>query len=210
MQTKNTGKGGIRTVCIAWCVLLAGMLSGCGGKTEEKIEEPAEPFIITLDGNEVAVGCTMQDLANKGYEFSDQSGKQFVTSESGSMEYVYVAVADLSAEAEANTVYVTIDMLKDMERVASISATNSQENDIPFAECIVDSVAVYSSDEHIDTVAVEGIPFEQLTAEALTEIYGEPKVSTDKSQKWTRGDYYFELGYQDGELWYIRSSYTGV
>ena len=208
MQTKNIGKGSIKTVCIVWCFLLTGLLAGCADKGKE--EEPADPFVITLDGDEITVGCTMQELANKGYEFSDQSGKELIMDESGHTEFVYAAVYDLSIEADANTVYVSIDLLKDMENIASISATNEQETKIPLAECIVNSVAVYNSDNHLDTVKVEGIPFEQLSVESLTEIFGEPTSSTDKSTKWTRGDYNIQLEYNDDGLWYVRTSYTGI
>lgn len=209
MEKVNSRKSYITAVGIAWCILLASMLSGCGN-AQKKVEEPAEPFIITLDGDEIAVGCTMQDLADAGYEFSDMSGKELVMDETGHTELVYAAVYDLSGEAEANTVYISIDLLKDMEKVAGITATNAQETSIPLAECIVDAISVYSTDDHSDMVTIEGISMEQLSVEALTEIYGEPASSTDNYIKWTRGDYALQLEYQDGELWNIRASYTGI
>lgn len=204
MKKTSFGKIGSQVACIAGCLLLVGMLTGCtiGG---------GEPYVMTVDGTQITPGTTtVQELADAGYELSDFTGQTWVSDENGNKYLAYAYVYDLTADAEAMTVYPSIVLLKDGEEIAMLSIVNDKQSDIPVAECKIESVTVHDDDLGYETASVEGVAFADMSAETLTEALGKPKTDTDSKTKWERGDYSLTIEYEDGQVIRIDSSYPGV
>lgn len=155
-----------------------------------------KPYVIVMDGLEITPGkTTVQDLADAGYELSDMSGKVMMNErdENGEIVYRYQNVYDLTAEAEARTLYASLVLVKDEEQAASISIINNDANAIPLTQCIVSDISIYGYYIDADKVTVEGIPFLQLTEEKLTELFGKEDRNYDNNIVWDKGNYYFYL-----------------
>lgn len=192
------------TACIALCVLLGSMLAGCtiGG---------GEPYVMTVDGTQITPGTTtVQELANAGYDLSDFTGKVLVTDEDGSQHWEYGYVYDLTADAEAMTVYPSIILVKDGVQIGMLSIVNDKQSEIPIAECKVVSVSVYDDDLNHETASVEGVSFDDMSADTLTEALGKPKTDTESKTEWERGDYSLVIEYEDGHVSRIETDYPGV
>lgn len=204
MKKKSLGKIGKKAACIALCILLGSMATGCtiGG---------GEPYVMTVDGTQIIPGTTtVQDLADAGYELSDFTGQTWVTDEDGNKYLAYAYVYDLTAGAEAMTVYPSIVLLKDGEEVGMLSIVNEKQTEIPIAECKIESVTVHNDDLGYETASVEGVAFADMSAETLTEALGKPNTDTGSKTKWERGDYSLTIEYEDDQVIRIDSSYPGV
>lgn len=203
MQTKSIRKGGITAVWIAWCFLLTGILSGCAGG--------GKPYVVTLDGVEILPGeTTVQELSDFGFELSDFSGRQMVRDEEGNTIFVYANVYDLTSEAEAMTVYPGIDLLKEGEKIASLSIANDTKSGISLLKCKIVTVTVDIDCYDYEKAVVEGVSFTNLSVETLTEALSKPKNETDSKTEWRRGDYTLTVEYEGGEVSRLRSSYPGI
>lgn len=203
MQTKNIGKGGIKAVCIAWCFLLAGILSGCAGS--------GKPYAVVLNGVEILPGeTTVQELSDLGFELSDFSGRQMVRDGEGGTTFVYANVYDLTSEAEAMTVYPGIYLLKEGEKIASLSIANDTKSGISLLKCKIVTVTVDIDDYDYEKAEVEGVSFTSLSAKTLAEALSKPKTDTDSKTEWRRGDYTLTVEYENGEVSSLRSSYPGI
>ena len=190
MKTKHISKGNIKAVCIAWGILLMGMLAGCGsGK--------GEPYIVTMSGVEVKPGqTTVQELADAGYEFTDLGGRSLmpVEDENGNKIYLYESVYDLTSEAEAKTEYSMIIMVKDGEQAASVSLINESSESVPVSECIISYMTIDIEYKDADKIMVEGISFDQLSIDKLVEVLGKQSGKlNDSTTRWQRGDYSLNL-----------------
>lgn len=204
MKKRSFGKIESKAVCIAGCLLLIGMLTGCtiGG---------GEPYVMTVDGMQITPGTTtVQELADAGYDLSDFTGKVLVTDEDGSQHWVYGYVYDLTADAEAMTVYPAIILVKDGEQIGTLSIVNDKQSEIPIAECKIEGVIVHDDDLGHETASVEGVAFADMSAETLKEALGKPDTDTDSKTEWERGDYSFTIEYEGGQVVRIDSSYPGV
>lgn len=204
MKKFNIGQLGRKAACIAGNLLLVGMLTGCtiGG---------GEPYIMTVDGMQIIPGTTtVQELANAGYDLSDFTGKVWVTDEDGSQHWEYGYVYDLTADAEAMTVYPAIILVKDGEQIGTLSIVNDKQSEIPIAECKIEGVTVHDDDLGHETASVEGVAFADMSAETLTEALGKPDTDTDSKTEWERGDYSLTIEYEDGQVIRVDSSYPGV
>lgn len=190
MQTIISRKNGIKVGGIAWCILLMGMLAGCGsGK--------GEPYAVTMGGVDVKPGqTTVQELADAGFEFTDLGGRSFtpVEDENGNKIYLYESVYDLTSEAEAKTEYSMIIMVKDGEQAASVSLINESSESVPVSECIISYMTIDMGYKDADKVMVEGVSFDQLSIDKLTELFGKQSGKlNDSTTRWQRGDYSLNL-----------------
>ncbi len=157
-------------------------------------------YVVTLGDAEVVPGrTTVQELADAGYDFSDLSGASSKWDEDGSLHMLYPNVYDLSAEAEANTLYLSIVLVKDQERAASVSIVNMKSRAVPISECIISDISVEKSDYESEKAALMGLSFDQLSEEALTEQAGKPKGTADYSDDitWENGRYGMGLVFDD-------------
>lgn len=171
-----------------------------------------KPYVIMMDGVEITPGTTtVQDLADAGYELTDMSGRVMLNErdENGEIVYRYRNVYDLTAEAEARTLYSSLVLVKEEERAASISIINNSASAVPLSQCIVSDIYVYSDCIDADKVTVEGTPLPQLTEEMLTELFGKQDRNYNNTIVWNKGKYYFDLGVEeDGTVKYISTSKT--
>lgn len=211
---KNWGIGKIRkkAAYLAAALLLVSIFSGCGSdESSSDVDDKGEPYAVKLDDVEIKPGqMTVQELADLGFEFSDSSGRELVMDENGNSSMVYAYVYDLTYEAEAMTIYSTVVLLKDGERVASLSVVNDTESEIPLSDCKIVTVNVYTNDLDYEKVSIEGVAFSDLSADSLKDKLGEPQTDTDSKTEWRRGDYTLQLNYEDGQVESIRSSYPGI
>lgn len=191
-------------------MLMIGMtmmcLTGCGSTTL------AEPYVMKIGDKEIKTGeTTVQELSDAGYDLSDLSGRERVFGDDFSSEWIYTQVYDLTSETEARTVYPSITVVKDGQQVALISICNESKDNAPLSECRITSVIVYENYWEVEKVSFEGISFENISSDALTEILGEPKKVSDNEDKytWERGLYSLELEYQeDGTLESVRVNFN--
>lgn len=171
-----------------------------------------KPYVIVMDGLEITPGkTTVQDLADAGYELTDMSGRVMLNErdENGNIVYRYRNVYDLTAEADARTLYSMLILVKEEEQAAGISIINNGSSAIPLAQCIVSDIYIYSYYIDADKVTVEGTPLPQLTEEMLTELYGKQDRNYDNIIGWNKGNYDFDLGVEeDGTVRYISTSKT--
>ena len=159
-----------------------------------------KPYVIVMDGLEITPGkTTVQDLANAGYELTDMTGKVMMNErdENGEIVYRYRNVYDLTAEADARSMYSMLILVKDEEQAAGISIVNNKASAVPLSQCIVSNITIYNDCIDADKVTVEGTSFSQLTEEMLTELYGKPDRNYDNSLTWDKGNYYFSLHIQE-------------
>lgn len=212
MKKKNFGKIGKKAACIALCILLGSMMVGCGtDDSSSDVDDSGEPYAVKLDGVEIKPGqMKVQALADLGFEFSDLSGRELVIDENGNSTMVYANVYDLAYEAEAMTLYSSVDLLKDGERVASLSIVNDTESEVPLSDCTIVTVNVYTNDLDYEKVTIEGVAFSDLSADSLKDALGEPKTNTESKTEWKRGDYGLQVEYENGKVSAIRSNYTGM
>lgn len=190
MQTKINRKSVIKAAGIAGCILLLGMMAGCGsGK--------GEPYVVTMSGVEVKPGqTTVQELADAGYEFTDLGGRSLmpVEDENGNKIYLYESVYDLTSEAEAKTEYSMIIMVKDGEQAASVSLINESSESVPVSECIISYMTIDIEYKDADKIMVEGVSFDQLSVDKLIELLGKQSGKlNDSTTRWQRGDYSLNL-----------------
>lgn len=153
-----------------------------------------KPYVIVMDGLEITPGkTTVQDLVNAGYDLSDTTGKVMMNErdENGEIVYLYQYVYDLTAEAEARTLYDSLVLVKGEEQAAGISIINNGTSSIPLSQCIVTKVTIYDYCIDADKVTVNGTPFPQLTEEMLSELYGKQDRHYDNTRGWNKGNYYF-------------------
>lgn len=194
---KNVKRPGMVIRCVRDAVVLAMIVmcvAGCGSSA------PADPYVIKIGDKEIRTGeTTVQELADAGYDFSDLSGRERVYGDDFSSEWVYTQVYDLTSETEAKTVYPSITVVKDGQQAALITICNESKDNAPLSDCKITSVTVYEYCWEVEKVSVEEISFEDLSSDALTEIFGEPKKISDNKDKytWERGLYTLELEYQD-------------
>lgn len=201
MKKVNIGK---RAAGIVLSILLGSMLTGCGGGSNE-------PYAVTVDGTQLVPGTTtVQQIADWGYEMSDVTGREWVMDEDGNGGFAYVYVYDLTSAAEAMTVYPGIALLKEGEKIASLSIVNDSQSEIPLSECKLVTVTVNDDDLDAEKVSIESVSFADLSAEALTETLGKPNTDTGSKTEWRRGDYTLQIDYEDGQVSGIRSSYPGI
>ena len=160
-----------------------------------------KPYVIVMDGLEITPGTTtVQDLADAGYELTDMSGKVMMNErdENGEIVYRYRNVYDLTAEADARTLYSSLVLVKEEEQAASISIINNGGSSIPLSQCIVSDIAIYSDYIDADKVTVQGTPFAQLSVEKITELYGkQDRKFNDATTVWEKGNYTFYLEIKD-------------
>ena len=181
-------------------------LTACGSS------DHGTPHVMMLGDIEIKPGeTTIQELADAGYEFSDNSSVEMVPEDEGfGYTWVYTQVYDLNAKAEARTLYSSVVVLKDGEVAAMISIYNEGEKEITLAQCKISYITVYITYFEADKVAVEGITWDKLSAEALTEVLGEVTRSTDdKVYVWENGWYSLILRYQeDGTIESIETNFN--
>ena len=181
-------------------------LTACGSS------DHGTPHVMMLGDIEIKPGeTTIQELADAGYEFSDNSSVEMVPEDEGfGYTWVYTQVYDLNAKAEARTLYSSVVVLKDGEVAALISIYNEGEKEITLAQCKISYITVYITYFEADKVAVEGITWDKLSAEALTEVLGEVTRSTDdKVYVWENGWYSLILRYQeDGTIESIETNFN--
>lgn len=175
-------------------VLMMGMamlcLTACGS---------GEPYLMTLNGMEIRPGeTTVQDMADAGYDFADTMSGQIVLGDEGA-ETVYNTFYDLSTEAEAKTIYAGSAMVKESQRVATLSIVNRDSKTKPLSECIISGMTVYFDNEEAKTVVLEGISYSDLSVEKLKEVFGKPDIAynTGDYYKWERGDYSISVSLED-------------
>lgn len=177
-------------------------LSGCGGS--------GEPYAVTVGEIQIKPGVTtMQEAEDAGYGFNDLMGGTVVRGEDGLAYTVYTQILDLNAEAEANTIYTGLVMIKDEKRVATISIVNRSAKNAPLKECVISTVTVSFDDYEVEKAAVEGVTFGNVSGETLTEVLGNAKKTPNYGceYSWERGKYSLDLSYQeDGSLESVRSN----
>ncbi|NBJ82530.1 hypothetical protein D5274_11875 [bacterium 1XD42-94] len=174
------------------------------------------PYSISIDGYSVLPGETkVQDLAGQGYMLSDFKQKTFSTTD---MQYNYTGFYNLDTMAEATTIYTGIDLVRDNENVASLYIMNASRQEKKLSECEVNTIALWPSQLERGGYAVEGIPMEELTVEALTEKCGTFKNQSESQDDdgnpvtvttWKKGKYSLELRTkEDGTLDRVTSKYN--
>ena len=178
-------------------------LGGCG--------DSGEPYAVTFGELQIKPGVTtMQEAEDAGYGFNDLMGGTLVRGEDGSGAFtVYTQVLDLNAEAEANTVYTGLVMIKDGKRVAMIDIVNEGAQSAPLKECIISMVTVSFDDYEVETAAIEGVAFDNISEETFVEILGKADKTPNYGYEysWERGKYSLDLKYQeDGSLESVRSN----
>ena len=179
-------------------------LSGCGGS--------GGPYTVTFGELQIQPGVTtMQEAEDAGYGFNDLMGGNLVREEDGSFSTAYTKVLDLNAEAEANTVYTGLVMIKDEQRVAIITIVNESAKNAPLKECKISAVTVSFDDYEVEKAAIEGVAFDNISGETLAEVLGEAKKTPNYGYEysWARGKYSLDIKYQeDGSLESVRSDYN--
>ena len=156
-----------------------------------------DPYVIVMDGLAVTPGkTTVQDLADAGYDLSDMSVRIMATDkdENGNTVFLYRDVYDLSAEADARTLYDSLVLVKGELQAASVSIINNGPSAIPLSQCIVSNITIHNDYTGADNVTVEGTPFTQLTVDKITEVFGKQERKFNETTTiWERGNYYFSL-----------------
>lgn len=156
-----------------------------------------KPYVIVMDGLEITPGkTTVQDLADAGYALSDMSVRIMASDldENGNMVFFYRDVYDLTAEADARTLYDSLVLVKGESQAASISILNDGPSAIPLSQCIVSDITIHNNYIDADKVTVEGTPFTQLTVDKITEVFGkQERIFNETTTIWERGNYYFSL-----------------
>lgn len=152
------------------------------------------PHEVTLGDTVILPGSTtVQELYDKGYDFSDLSAAK-ITQEGR----VYKEVFDISSEAEARTYYYSVILVKDEKGVATLDVVNEQSKAVPLSECKVRSVRVYVWDEGAENAALDGFLLEELSVEKLSETAGKARESSDgSSYTWEKGNYSMTLNYDE-------------
>ncbi len=157
-------------------------------------------YVVTLGDVEVIPGkTTVQELADAGYDFSDLSGANNVWDDDGSLNTLYPNVYDLSSEAEANTLYVSIILVKDQKEVACLSLVNMESKVVPISECIISDISVSKNAYESDKATLIGLSFDQISEEALTEEAGKPESTPDYNDDvtWEKGKYSMGLAFDE-------------
>lgn len=169
-------------------------------------------YAVTLGNAEVIPGkTTAQELADAGYDFSDFSGANSMWDDDGSLHTLYPNIYDLSGEAEANTLYVSVILVKDQERVASLSLVNTKSKAAPLSECIISEISVAKSDYESDKATLLGLSFDRISEETLTEEAGKPKSTPGYNDDvtWEKGKYGMGLVFdENGEVESFSSDYN--
>ena len=179
-------------------------LGGCG--------DSGEPYAVTFGELQIKPGVTtMQEVEDAGYGFNDLMGGTVVSGEDGSAFTVYTEVFDLNSEAEANTVYTGLALIKDGRKIATVTIVNESAQNAPLKECIISAVTVSFKEYEVEKAAIEGVTFDNISEETLAEVLGKanktPKYGYAYS--WNRGEYSLDLKYQeDGSLESVRSDYN--
>lgn len=200
-KRKKLVEGLIIAVAATGFFFLANLMNG-------KVSAFQEPYLVMLGNVEVRPGRTsIQDLADEGYGFSDIGGRKAVQN-GEDISFVYSELYDLSAKADGNTVYTSIILVKDGQCAALVSAVNRKSTEVPLAECKVGSVCICGDYYEAELTSLEGVAFDELNVEALTEVLGEPESESESgdSYKWKRGGCYLVVEYkEDGTLDNFRS-----
>ena len=155
-----------------------------------------KPYVIVMDGLEITPGkTTVQELADAGYELTDESAKVMASErdEDGNFVFYYKDVYDLSAETEPRTMYDSLVLLKGDEQAAEISIINDRGINLAVSQCIITDVTIRNDYVDADKVTVAGTPFAQLTEDKITEAFGKKDRSLDNIYTWNKGNYYFYL-----------------
>lgn len=185
-------------------VVMIMCLSGCGGS--------GGPYTVTLGELQIQPGVTtIQEAADAGYGFNDLMGGNLVREEDGSISTAYTKVLDLDAEAEANTVYTGLVMIKDEKRAAIITIVNESMKNAPLRECKISAVTVSYDDYEVEKAAIEGVAFDNVSGETLAEVLGKAKKTPKYgyAYSWARGKFSLDIKYQeDGSLDSVRSDYN--
>lgn len=160
-----------------------------------------KPYVIVMDGLEITPGkTTVQELASAGYELTDMTGKVMLNErdENGEIVYRYQYVYDLTAEADARTLYDSVILVKGEEQAAKITIINDGASAIPLSQCIVSDITIYDDCIDADKVTVEGNSFSQLTVDKITELYGKQERKFNEATTiWESGNYSFYLEIKD-------------
>ena len=168
-----------------------------------------DPYVIYFGNVEVRPGRTrVRNLAVAGYDLSDLS---IGSGDGDESSCVYSEVYDLNAKADKRTVYTSITLVKDGRCVAVVSVVNEKNTEIPLAECKIGGVAVRPDYYESGSVSLEGISFDQLSAQTLTKALGKPrKVSEDgETYTWERGVHRITLKCEkDGSLEILKTEYS--
>ena len=148
-----------------------------------------KPYVVTIGSVEVKPGkTTVKDLADAGYDLTDTSVG--ILSDQAAGGYLYEDVYDLSSEAEPNTCYAMLVLVKDGEQTAELSVINDTAKPLPLAECIINEITVRKDYADAELTAAEGYAFADLASETAREAIGKAgRTTSDYTSLWERGDY---------------------
>lgn len=155
---------------------------------------------VSVQGVEIIPGETkVQTLLESGFSLAEQQATNEI---------------DPEAEAEANSYYSMIFLVKDKEEYGLITIANDANRAQPIPECIVLKIAVYDFHEGIEEVTVDGVAMSSLTYEDLIDTYGEPAKSEESTYsegtelEWEKNEYFFSVTVgADKKIHYVQSAY---
>lgn len=155
---------------------------------------------VNVQGIEIMPGKTkVQELLEGGFQIADQQVQNII---------------DPEVEAEANSYYTLIQLVKDKKEYGTITIANDSNLAQAVYKCTVLKIMVYKSDEGADEVMVDGIAMNELTYEDLVEKYGEPLTSEENTyiggteMEWEKNEYYFSVNVgEDEKIQSVKSSY---
>lgn len=161
---------------------------------------PKDMVAVNVQGVEIVPGETkVQEILESGFEIADQQ---------------VFNVIDPEAEAEANSYYTLVQLVKDEKRYGTITIANDSNTPQAVSKCTVLKITVYDTDEGAGEVMVDGAAMSELTYDELVSQYGEP-IGSEAGEyiggtevEWENKGYYFRINVGDeGKLQYVQSAY---
>lgn len=161
---------------------------------------PKDMVAVNVQGVEIVPGETkVQEILESGLQIADQQ---------------VFNIIDPEVEAEANSYYTLIQLVKDKKKYGTITIANDSNTPQVVSKCTVLNIAVYDTDEGAEEVTVDGAAMNALTYDGLVSKYGEPAESEPGEYiggtevKWENKGYYFSVNVgDDGKLQHVQSSY---
>lgn len=155
---------------------------------------------LSVQGIEIVPGDTkVQEILEGGFQLAEQQVQNII---------------DPEVEAEANSYYTLIQIVKDNKSYGTLTIANDSSLAQALPKCTVLNISVYDSDESAEEVTADGVAMGELTYEDLVSKYGEPATSEENiyiggtNMEWENKGYYFRANVgEDGKIHHIESSY---
>lgn len=172
---------------------------------------------VTVAGFTVKPGqTTVQDLTDGGFFLANMTSRD-VTIKDGEITSGYSEAISPYVETEPYTYYTLLELVKNGQSYARVSVVNESSQKKKLADLQVREIVVNVDKEAATEAELEGIPFEQLSVEKLTEKAGKPKRTTEDElddgtkmtvTRWSKGHFTMELEVlEDGSVHGFTSDY---